>query len=360
MYSMRSRETGLYDIFKDGNFQLTLARMLAMPKGTEIFFSYPINSTRINITQLESLTEFAKSKGIILRSFFAWYGDNPMQTRQGFFDINFNSEEHNLLSTLKNIKIKSLSNSTDVTHIVTDICGIHNLDIHKNIHIKNNFNVTSINGVSRPYVDDFFDEDLKSIKRAHVTTVLNQVQVDHIGSSTADGLTHRVYVDNKIINPAVYEFFDSLVDPSVEEDRNLPIKKKTIFWPFRLTDKDYMFYEFIDKFEQQHLYEEYDIVVTDPNDSLCVEAIYLSKFTPSKAEYYKILKMKPIIVMLDDVDITLHPGTLEFLYFDCPLVCYENNVIDTPFSIKSLDEIGMVLSKVHEVENKNNIDDFLL
>ena len=81
IYSMRSYETGKYSILKDGNFQLTMARILASDF-EQIVVTVPSDSSDFNETlaRFESLTRVSFVK--------AEYGVNAVETRDTFWSKN--------------------------------------------------------------------------------------------------------------------------------------------------------------------------------------------------------------------------------------------------------------------------------
>jgi hypothetical protein len=122
-------------------------------------------------------------------------------------------------------------------------------------------------------------------------------------------------------------------------------KSKTIFWPFRISDKSYQFDAFLEMFEREKLYETYDLVITDPNDTYRGSHSYITKVKPSKAEYYDWLRAAPIVIMLDDVDTVLHPGTIEFFYYGCQVITLKNNLIPHHGMVNSINQIPAKLAE---------------
>jgi hypothetical protein len=243
------------------------------------------------------------------------YGANAVATRDFFWVSN---EE----------LMKSLEVNFDV--LISDITGYTGLK-----PVVYNFNITKLPELDRPYIDRFFDLDLESIERSLFTTVINPRQREYILEVRPD-LLDKVIVHTKCAHAEL-----------LPEHRVWQAGPKTIFWPFRISDKAYQFEQFIEAFEAQGLADEgFFIFVTDPNDTLKIEKPYLSKEKLTKAEYYMMLSAKPIIVMLDDIDTVLHPGTIEFFHYGCPVVTYESELIDNFNTIPNLDWLGTILRRV--------------
>ena len=310
IFSMRSHETGKYSVLKDGNFQLTMARVLASDFG-RVFVAVPND-----ISDLQELTErFKDSKNVAFIQMT--YGINAVETRETFWDVNASMMEN----------FEGTSNNTEL--LITDITGYVGP-----LPVVFNFNITKLPELDRPYIDRFFDTDLKSIERSLFTTVLNPRQREYILQERPD-LKDKVVVHTKCAHTALL--------PSVDD--SVPPIKGLIFWPFRISDTAYRWDEFVRIFEEQHLGEYFNVVVTDPNDSLKAPLpLFVIPFRPSKAEYYEFLNKRPIVVMLDDIDTVLHPGTIEFFYYGCPTITFGAKLLHNPNAIPTIDMLASALS----------------
>jgi hypothetical protein len=108
-------------------------------------------------------------------------------------------------------------------------------------------------------------------------------------------------------------------------------------------------------------------VVTDPNDTLKQETLdkypFIVKMKPSKEDYYKILEVNPIVVMLDDIDTVLHPGTIEFFEYGCPVITLASKLLPTSHEVASISEISTVIIDLLEYDTEYEIsfelDDFV-
>lgn len=334
MFSMRSRETGNFNILKDGNFQLAFSRMLAsnyqeiimaVPHRTDDFHRHLENPLTTILNKAKE--KFDKNFSVIQLQ----YGNTPRDTREKFWDLN------------KETFIRYIA-CADIDLVVTDITGFP-----YDFKFINNFNVTKIKELDRPYVDEFFEKDIDSIRKAELTTVINPVQKEYIVSQYPE-LEDKVRVNTKVVNELFYE----LIDINTDECSEIPKFNfsKTIFWPFRLTDKDYKFDEFIEVFEKNNMNLKYQILITDPNDAYTGDKDYIKKFKPTKSQYYEILKHTPVIPMLDDIDLVLHPGTCELFYFTCRVITFENSLIPHNLTISSLDEICDKIDEAFSYDTK--------
>lgn len=272
IFSMRSYETNEYAVLKDGNFQLHLNR--ACPGD---YLAYPRNSSDIK----ECIELFPELNFVPL-----WYKENAYETRKHFWSEN-------------EFVVDSLIEYYDCSGLVTDITGYDGAQT-----VQFNFNITMDPEVPRYYIDEFIDIDVSSVERSIYTTVLNQCQKDVLVSRGAS--SDKIFVDQKVINPAVIERYSEGL---------APIKIDGIFHPFRISDKCYQFERVVD----QAAAEGSRLYITDPNDSFKREDyrpdVEIIKFKPSKVEYYQILKSRPHIIYHENPGLVFHPGLAEFIYF---------------------------------------------
>lgn len=325
---MRSYDDGKYAILKDGNFQLAMSRILASDF-KEITVAVPKDSSdlkefKARLKQLNQQIDFVQLE----------YGKNAVETRESFYRDNekfFYSEE-----------------VLDFDLIITDITG-YSGTMSYDLPFINNFNITKLPTLDRPYIDKFFEKDIESIKDSLFTTVINQCQKDYIVSLYPE-------LDEKVV-----------VLPMVAHESMLPGKvsasfpaSETIFFPFRISDKAYRAHDLFDMFIEKKLYEKFNFIVTDPNDTFNEKKYgqYIKKIKPSKDEYYEMLASRPIVLMLDNIDTVLHPGTIEFFYYGCPVITFENELIKHANMVKSFDEIHDVLYSI-SYEPYAGIDKFV-
>lgn len=296
--SMRSYETGKYSILKDGNFQLTMARVLASDF-TRLYIAIPTDSADFKELQ----EKFKDQENVYFVEMK--YGANAVATRDMFWVAN--------AEFLKDLE-------TNVDLVISDITGYPG-----KLPVVYNFNITKLPELDRPYIDKFFEQDLKSIEQSLFTTVLNPRQREYILEVRPD-LLDKVIVNSKCAHESLLPKFDKTNKA-----------EKLVFWPFRISDKAYQWEQFLEAFEEQGLHDEgYLIFCTDPNDTLECDKSFVMSRKLSKSEYYQMLTARPIVVMLDDMDTVLHPGTIEFFHYRCPVITYTSKIYDNENTISDL------------------------
>lgn len=308
IFSMRSYETGQYSILKDGNFQLMMSRVLASDFD-RVFVSVPDDASDFE----EVLKRF--DDGEHVHFVRMKYGENAVGTRDLFWESN--------AELMKNLQ-------TGIDLLITDITGYQGT-----LPVVYNLNITKLPELDRPYIDRFFETDLKSIEQSLFTTVLNPRQREYILEVRPD-LLDKVIVNTKCAHSNLLPKFQKSKAP-----------EKLIFWPFRISDKAYKWKEFLEAFIEQGLEEQgYTIVITDPNDTYSSDWVterFVTKVKLSKDEYYEMLSSRPIIVMLDNIDTVLHPGTIEFFHYRCPTITYESDLYENENGILLLSELSDAL-----------------
>lgn len=316
IFSMRSYDTGKYAILKDGNFQLTMARIIAS------------QYDHITVAVPDDASDFESAKYLYrnakpgkLSTLKLKYGKNAVETREQFWDLN------------RKVLTDAIDKHQQFDRIITDITGYDIKSFHP-VDVVYNFNITKLPELDRPYIDKFWEEDIQSIRDSLFTTVINPRQKEYIVEQFPE-LEDKVKVHLKVAHTKLLQ--KSIVPA---------YPPKTIFWPFRISDKSYQWEQFLAAFEQQKLHEQgWTIICTDPNDTLKDSPGYVFKLKPTKEEYYAILQMKPIVVMLDDIDTVLHPGTIEIMHYGCPVVTYWSELIDNPMAINDLRMLHFALQE---------------
>jgi len=344
IFSMRSYDTGQYAITKDGNFQLTLSRILASDFD-ELTVAVPHDCS--DFDEFKAQTKEAMS-GKNIQFVRLHYGENAVDTRNKFWKLN---EGFFYSHYILNFDL-----------LITDITG-YTGTMSYDIPFINNFNVTKLPELNRPYIDQFFETDIKNMEAALFTTVINPRQREYI-LEVAPHLKDKVIAYTKVAHYSLM--------PSDNKTR-IFTPLRTIFWPFRISDKAYQFDAFVEMFEREKLHKRWKLVITDPNDSYKGDHKFITKMKLSKAEYYEMLQKKPVVVMLDDIDTVLHPGTIEFFVYNCPVITLRNELVNNALQAESIDHIPQVLadmgyndltnvrdfyyvgSEVSTIYNKNNI-----
>lgn len=273
IYSMRSHKTGKYSVLKDGNFQLHLNRA-----GPEDIICVPGNSS--DLTELYEI--FGSNKFVEIN-----YLESAYETRKNFWNVNLNI-------------VEILYYYYKCSAIVTDITGYPG-----NKPVFFNFNITMDPLNPRYYIDEFIKLDVESVNKSIYTTVLNQSQKDYLIQC---GATGTIVVSQKVINPEIYKLMES---------KEIDIGN-SVFFPFRISDPCYRFDLVYKLCESLNI----NLVVTDPNESLDKKDVQL--MSPTKQEYYGILKSRPTIIYNENPEKVFHPGLAEFIFYDCNIICRYN------------------------------------
>lgn len=279
IYSMRSHIDNKYYLMKDGNLQLHLARYqegdyLIVPRGA---------------ADLRELYKYVPSKMIFQMTYF----ENAAENRRRFWSYNGGI-------------IDALVRQIGAQRIITDITG------YKGPHrLVNNFNISWDPMFDRPYIDEFADSDAASIKKAEMTYVLNDVQIDNMVYKYP-GLVSRTKMNwcQRVIKPSLLDAM-SVGDPIYLEGTEQ--RPQVMFFPFRLSDKAY------DWEGTLEMYKDYTIYITDPNESYDGTHDNVIVIKPSKNEYYRILKGRPVVRYNEKPQYVFHPGLAELMYFNVML-----------------------------------------
>lgn len=332
IFSMRSYEDGKYSLLKDGNFQLTLARIEA----SDIDW---IDLVIPSEDQISDFDEFYESK-IKFNEKICFlvnlkYGLNAVETRKNFWEDNGEF-------------LREAIEGYDV--IITDITGYPFVDIKPFI---NNFNITKLPELDRPYIDDFFPSDLNSIAEALFTTVINPRQAEYIAEHSP-ALKDKVIANTKVASEKNLPMIDWKTKSISELMQAIGAEARAgheIFWPFRISDKAYRFEEVMDYIVAlTPSFLGVKVEITDPNDTFTEELAkkypFVKKIKLSKEDYYKKLQNRPIIIMLDDPDLVLHPGTIEFFYYGCRIITLKNKILGNGSQIEKIEDLAKYLTWV--------------
>ena len=334
IFSMRSYETGKYAITKDGNFQLTLARVLASDFD-HITIAIPFQVSDFEeFIELDAIVEALATRDIEFK--LLNYGANAVDTRKIFWRENqefFYSPE-----------------ILEFDLVITDITG-YSGSMSYDLPFINNFNVTKLPELNRSYIDQFFDLDLVAMNNALFTTVINPRQREYI-LEVAPHLADKVMAYTKVAHSDLLP---------VDHTTKLFTPCEDIFWPFRISDKAYQFEEFLKMYYDSGLYKTNKLIVSDPNNSFDWAKVprgssSIELIKPSKEEYYKILAKHPYVIMLDDIDTVLHPGTIELMYYGVKLITYENKLIPHKGMITDIVQIPQKMTEMGYNSRINTYD----
>ncbi|ADI96314.1 conserved hypothetical phage protein [Acinetobacter phage Ac42] len=288
IFSMRSYETGLYSVLKDGNFQLHLHRA---SEDDVICVPFDIAD------QAELISLFPNHVFIQIK-----YGKNAEETRQNFWKWNSGVIE----ATMEDYNLTTMV--TDITGVVTDyVPFIYNCNICKDPELD------------RPYIDKYFETDVQTCHNAIKVFVLNESQKRSLVAAGVQA--DKIIVSQRVVKPSVIQrYLDSIKEPFVAP-------KHDIFFPFRISDKCYAFEDVL----QFGLDHHKRILITDPNDTYTGNHQHVVKQRLSKLEYYSVLSEVPTVVYNEDPEKVFHPGLGELIYFGADIISEYN--IPTPGDI---------------------------
>ena len=315
VYSTRSYDYGFYDMMSDGNTSKYLMKILKS-EAKEIDIFYPRLSR--NTKYVEEITnKYAKCK-------VNWipkeYGKNAHETRnmgQKFYDYimgigkqyDYIISEINTLALIVAKKENSLCNKNNFIYWA----GTHNID--GTLWCDGNCSLNKV------------------IAQEITTACLLKGQPNLYGGKS--------FYDEYIYDP---QYFD----------------KKIIFFPFRLSDKSYHAEEFkeIIKELKEEGYNNFAVLFTDVNDSHLFDKELINGFiqVPSnKFVYLAILKGKPIIPFLDDIENNSHSNIYEFLYYGCDIIMLKNNMFGNTTQIENIKDLKNELKKRLKGDNDEQI-----
>lgn len=284
IFSARSYETGIYNLALDGNMA-RIVSMILMGKPNEATVLIPQNVSGLDIISRQLNGASVK----FIRC--AAYGENAHATRVNgvkfadFINSKFKSDDFDILVLEPNTLLdKKYLFSFELYARVIYWC------------------VASDTSKGAPWFVEEFAELDRKIASNYMTECVLQTQVDVLG-----GLS---YVDEKGFYDASQFDYD------------------TIFFPFRLTDKNYHSREVQEAIYKlkETCYNKFKVLYTDVNDSgrFYEDPETFVKIPSQKEVYIGILKSKPIIPYLEDTDILTHINIHEMIYYGCRIIMFEN------------------------------------
>lgn len=296
VYSMREYTTGKYKLLNDGNMNRVISKVFsAKPKKATILI--PEVS---NIADFEELKKFISNCGLSQIISFVecnGYKENANATRKTVNEF---------LSIYKELKTKiSFDLIVSEPNFLTSVMSLSD-EYHEEIIY---WCVASKTSTYSPwFVEEFAALD-KVIAEKVKTAVLTKTQVEY--------LQGKSFVDSNFYCPELFDY-------------------KTIFFPFRLSDKSYHAEEFKNAINE--LLSEgvsgFKVLFTDPNESnIFEENGVFKKVSSDKDVYLSILKSKPIIPYFEDSNNVLHISIFEFMYYGCDVIMFENDNIKYEKSI---------------------------
>ncbi len=312
IFSARSYETGIYNLALDGN----MARIVSM-----ILMGKPNKATVLiprNISNLDVISKQLKGMDVNFIRCDA-YGENAYATRMSgekfadFINSKFSPSDFDILvlepNTLLNKKY------------------LFNFELYTRVIY---WCVASVTSKGTPWFVEEFTKIDKEIAKNYLTECVLQTQVD--------ALCGLSYVDERGFYDAGQFDYD------------------TIFFPFRLTDKNYHPQEVKDAIYKlkKTCYNNFKVLYTDVNDSgrFYEDPETFIKVPSQKEVYIGILKSKPIIPYLEDTDILTHINIHEMIHYGCRIIMFENETYkgyDNITFIKDIQELPGELKR--RIEN---------
>lgn len=278
IFSMRSYVTGIYKLENDGNMARIMSKLIELNyKHATVF----IPKLHTDITQFENkLKEYKKNVTFVESN---GYQENAAATR---------SEYEEFMN-----EIFTKDKKYDIIISEPNILTYKLVEMQKEKQFELIYwCVASITTEGMPwFVSDF----------SAIDTVIAQKVITACATiSQVKALKGKSYVEEFYL-PG---FFDLNI----------------IFFPFRLTDRNYKAIEFKKRIEEMYgnkNLKDFIVLYTDMNDSGIFEDKKPFKKIPSDKELYlAILKSKPIIPYFENEEMLLHISYVEFKYYGCNIV----------------------------------------
>lgn len=288
-YSMRSYETGKYDLSADGNF----ARVLSLIKNSDCRY------VTVAVPQLDMLKDGAVD---YLRDLVIDH-DMSFATINGYgANANATRFSHDLLKEVVSIAYTYDLIVVEQEQLALDLIHSRKVDNSKLVfwcvasHVK---------GHEIWFVDGHKHLD-KLIASEIPTVCANEKQVEWLRGKSFVGFFYDVSGTFKPV----------------------------VFFPFRLSDPEYHFYDklipFLDILQRTRG-DAYDLVVTDPNSSIDNSKVGHQRphIAPSDHWLYMaMLRGKPIVPYFAEVDVIRHISIEEIVQAGCCVICYKNKTYD--------------------------------
>lgn len=301
VYSMRDRVTNQYDLSKDGNFH-RIESLLYSAKCKSATVLIPENAKLATV--LPNAIKFEK----------CWaYGKNARETRDEFASF---------VAFLDSLDLRNFDLIISEPNEITRFLANSSLS-EKTIY----WCVASITTEGTPwFVKDFVDID-KDIASKILTAVSSKSQVEALGG--------KAFFEESFYDASLFDY-------------------ETIFFPFRLTDESYHaqeFAEIIEKLEKDKTLKPFKVLYTDVNNSSLFDELSdrFVKVSSDHDTYLQILKGKPIIPYLENMDIVEHISINEFIYYDCKVIglnCRHKKVCHNIIYINEIDELYETLKSL--------------
>ena len=301
IFSMRDRQTNVYNLFADGN----MSRIVSKIKSSDIESATVLIPEKV--CNLDKIEEQVKDKNVNFKKCYG-YKENAKQTREEvddfltFIDNNLEYDSYDVIISEPNFLTYELAN--------------------RNVKLVY-WCVASKTSTYEPWFVKEYAEIDKLIASKVDTAVLTNSQVE--------------YLEGK-----------SFVDKNFYDANKFDIK--IIFFPFRLTDESYHVKEFVEIINNIRMcgFNNFRVLFTDPNNSgLIEEDEIFKKVSCDKELYISILKGKPIIPYFEDSNNVVHISIYEFMFYECEVIMFENENInfETANFIKNIYDTEEILKK---------------
>lgn len=282
VYSMRSYETGVYNLAADGNMARVVSKALDIgPDANKIVILIPENSIGV-----EKYSDMLNSNTILLEC--DAYGENAAETR---------NNPDKLIEWIKENIAPGIVGMYDYVIVEPNLL-VEKLDEYYGLGNKLIYwCVASATDRGTPWFCKDYAELDKKLASKYETWCASQGQVNYLKGKSQVATFY---------NPHYFNY-------------------KTIFFPFRLSDPNYnaaKLIHFVDMLVDLGI-TNFKVLYTDPNDSNVFKDNSMFVKVPSQKEVYtEILKAKPIIPYFEDHYVLNHIGINEFKYYGCKVIMY--------------------------------------
>ena len=301
--SMRSYETGLYNLMSDGNVSRIISKLACsdFKKATVL-----VPQNNCGLYELQKLADRVIGKDKVDFVECDAYGKNAGETRVEIKKfMKYLSDDYDVILIEPNLLTEFLikQNSPIVSKLVY-WCP-----------------VSATTGFTPQFIEGFADID---------KFIAQNIPVAVATKSQKDFLMGKSFIDKSFYNPEPFDY-------------------KTIYFPFRLSDPCYHAKEF--KQAILNLKDKgynFKVLYSDPNESGLFDDDNIFVKVPTQKEVYtQILKSKPIIPYLENSNDVLHISICEFIYYQCEVIQFENEIINNPCceNIHDISELESALEK---------------
>lgn len=301
--SMRSYETGKYNLMADGNISRIISK-LASSKFKKATILIPANNQ--GLEELNILVNKVIGKEKINFIECDAYGENAGQTRK---EIN------------KFMPYLEDSSQYDIILIEPNMLT-YELIKHKNKIVDKLIfwcPVSATTGFTPKFINEY------SLIDKYIS---EHIPVAVATKSQKDFLKGKSFIDENFYDASYFDY-------------------ATIYFPFRLSDPCYHAEEFKKVvINLKNKGYNFRVLYSDPNESgIFDDSDIFVKVPPQKEVYTQILKSRPIIPYLENSNDVLHISIFEFLHYRCDIIQFKNDNITSIYctDIESINELEKAL-----------------